>query len=190
MKALVISALSLLTGLGAGLSVQDKVQDKKQDKAPAAGDHAMEMPKPGKEHASLAKMAGTWDAVVKFPGGEAKGTAIWKMMDGGFWLVDEFKADMMGMPFVGHGMTGFDTSRGKFVAFWCDSMSPCPNIMWGTHDEKTGTTSFSGENANHEGKLVKQFSTQKASDADHLEFKLWEEGKEAEAMVINYTRRK
>jgi hypothetical protein len=191
MKFLSVAIISLCAGLGLGATIQDKKQDKPQDKPGAgAADAMMHMPKPGAEHKELAKWAGTWDAVVKFPDGESKGTANWKVMDGGFWLSDDFKGNFMGTPFVGHGYTGYDPARKKYVSFWCDSMSPSPSIQWGDYDEKTKTLKMSGDNANHEGKVVKTYSTTKHTDDNHVEFKMWEEGKEAEAMTIQYTRKK
>jgi hypothetical protein len=44
--------------------------------APAA--RAQEPPKPGPEHEILKKMEGDWDLVMKFGGGESKGTVKYK----------------------------------------------------------------------------------------------------------------
>ena len=44
-----------------------------------AGFAQQEMPKPGPEHERLKKLEGTWEASIKTPGGESKGTVTYKM---------------------------------------------------------------------------------------------------------------
>ena len=75
-------------------------------------------PKPGPEHERLKKMEGTWEASIKTPGGESKGTATYKMDLGGFWLLSNFKADFGGQPFEGRGADGYDPMKKKYVAGW------------------------------------------------------------------------
>jgi Protein of unknown function (DUF1579) len=69
---------------------------------------------PGAPHQELASSVGTYDLKIKSwhePGGPAMedtGTATRSMALGGPFLVEAFTGSMMGMPFTGHGMTGFD----------------------------------------------------------------------------------
>src|SRR5439155_18730659 len=81
-------------------------------------------PKPGPEHEHLKKMEGTWDAVIRAGEGESKGTMVYKMELGGFWLVSDFKAEFGGQPFRGRGVDGYDPVKKKYVSSWVDSMSP------------------------------------------------------------------
>src|SRR6185503_17588298 len=98
-----------------------------QDLPKAGGKEAppQEMPevKPGPEHAFLAKDAGTWDATItdKNTGVVSKGTEVRRMV-GGLWLIGDFTSEMNGQPFVGHGITGFDQDKKKYVGAWVDSM--------------------------------------------------------------------
>ena len=87
------------------------------------------MPKPGPEHAVLKDEAGSWDATVESfaaPGQPpmlSKGIETGTMV-GGFWLVSDFKSEMMGQPFLGHSTLGFDPAKKKYVSTWIDSMTP------------------------------------------------------------------
>lgn len=83
--------------------------------------------KPGPEHALLKQMEGTWDGTVKLlmepgkPPAESKGVFTAKMDLGGFFLVTEFKGEMMGQNFTGKGMSGYDPMKKKYVGTWADS---------------------------------------------------------------------
>lgn len=74
----------------------------------------MEVASPKAEHEMLAKTAGEWDCVTKFwmapdaPAQEGKGSCKCAVVNGGRAVSDLFKGDMMGMPFEGAGMTGYD----------------------------------------------------------------------------------
>src|SRR5262245_52533636 len=70
-----------------------------------------ELPKPGPEHAVLAKEAGTWDAVIETspaPGVPAmtwKGVEVGTVGCGGLCLVVVFSGEIMpGMTFSGRGL--------------------------------------------------------------------------------------
>src|SRR5258705_11262078 len=75
---------------------------------------------PGAPHKTLAASAGTYTTKTRSweaPGGpamEATGTATRTMTLDGRVLVEEFNSTMMGTPFVGHGMSGYDNVSGKY----------------------------------------------------------------------------
>src|SRR5262245_9339444 len=93
-----------------------------QDKPQGQGSGAppMSAPQPGPEHQMLARDAGVWEATVESwmepgkPPAVSKGVETNTMMSG-MWLLTEFKADFMGSPFQGHGVTGYDPIKKKFV---------------------------------------------------------------------------
>src|SRR5262245_28369280 len=101
---------------------------------------------PGAQHATLAKTAGEYDAKVKMwetPGGtpsEDSATVTRKMDLEGRVLVEEFHGTMAGMPFTGHGMTGYDNTTGKYWSTWNDSMSTALGVSSGTCDAKNVCT--------------------------------------------------
>src|SRR4051794_26995264 len=103
----------------------------------------MPIPKLGPEHEVLKKEAGVWDATVESrmePNGKpmvSRGVETNTLIGGGLWLVQDFKGEMMGMPFQGHGVTGYDVSKKKYVGTWVDSMAPGLSSIEGTYDPKT-----------------------------------------------------
>ncbi len=55
------------------------------------------------------------------------------------WLVTDFESTMMGGPFVGHEVVGFDPTEKKYQVSWVDSMSTSFTLGTGTFDAKTST---------------------------------------------------
>lgn len=86
------------------------------------------MPKPTKENEWLQKFVGTWESEVEIymePGKEpmkSKGSEVARMI-GGFWLLSEVNAEMMGTPFTGIMTLGYDAKSQKYVGTWVDSMA-------------------------------------------------------------------
>ena len=70
------------------------------------------------------------------PAMEETGTATRTMALGGRVLVEDVKSTMMGMPFTGHGMMGYDNVTGKYWSTWMDSMSTGMMMSEGTCDAK------------------------------------------------------
>jgi hypothetical protein len=84
---------------------------------------------PGAAHELLAKMAGSWTTHTKSwmepgkPPMESSGTSEQKMLFDGRYLQQEFFGDMMGTPFAGFGLCGYDNQKERYVSTWIDSMS-------------------------------------------------------------------
>ncbi len=159
---------------------------------------AQEMPKPGPEHAILNHDAGTWDATVEAwtapnaPPSVSKGVSESRLL-GGFWLIDDFKAEFMGMPFEGHGTSGYDAAKKKYIGTWVDSMSAGLNVSESTWDEKTQTMSGYNEGPGPDGKPMKTRGVTQWKDADTKVFSMYAptpDGKEVLSMRITYKRRK
>lgn len=79
---------------------------------------------PGPQHKALDALVGNWKAEVKCwmePGSEAqisKGTAKTAWTLNGRFLEEEFKGDMMGKPFVGRSLMGYDNVKQTFNMVW------------------------------------------------------------------------
>lgn len=152
---------------------------------------------PGAAHEQLAKMAGTYDMVVKSwhgPGEPTvdKGTATRKMVLGGRVMVEDVESMMMGQPFTGHGMHGFDNVTQKHWSTWNDSMSTGVMVSEGTCDA-AGACTFSGSwnDPVTKGKTNARMTT-KWTDANTEIFEMFgpgPDGKEMKMMEITYTRR-
>ncbi|MEQ8767446.1 MAG: DUF1579 domain-containing protein [Planctomycetota bacterium] len=154
------------------------------------------MPSASSEHELLMESVGTWDAAMKMwmgPGEpmSAQGTEVNRAV-GPFHVVSDFKADMMGMDFDGHGISSWDPTKKKFITIWVDSTEPTPGILEGTHDEKTKTMTFKGEMMMMGERMkVRQVITMK--DAEHRTFDMFitpPGGEEMQSMHIDYTKKK
>ncbi len=84
---------------------------------------------PSAPHKMLAKLAGTWTTRTKAwmepdkPPMEGTGTCKQKMVLDGRYLQQEYKGKMMGSPFTGINLIGYDNHTKKYVSTWIDSMS-------------------------------------------------------------------
>jgi hypothetical protein len=154
---------------------------------------------PGAPHKLLAGMAGIWHTRTKSwmepgqPPMESTGTCEQKTLLGGRYLQQEFAGNMMGAPFNGIGVTGFDNHKKRYVSTWMDSMS-------------TGIFYFEGP-AGADGRSftqqclyddpvkgpVKWRSVTKIVDDDTHLFEMYitdKSDKEQKMMEITYTRKK
>ena len=153
---------------------------------------------PGAPHESLAAMAGSYDLAIKSwhePGGpmmEDKGTATRKMMLGGRVMVEEVNSSMMGMPFTGHGMTGFDNVSGKYWSTWTDSMSTGMMVSEGTCDtQKVCTFSGTWNDPVKKGPVKARMKSRWTSPTTEI-FEMYapgKDGKEMKMMEITYTKK-
>jgi hypothetical protein len=122
------------------------------------------MPKPGPEHAVFKMDVGTWDAIVEMvpgPGApvqKSKGVETNRIGCGGLCLINDFKADVMGMPFEGHGVSTWDPAKKMYVGSWTDSMSTGLAIGESTYDAKAKKWTGTMEGPDMTGKIVKSRS--------------------------------
>jgi hypothetical protein len=182
----------MLVGVAAGLScltLSLEAQDSKSDdQAPLK---------------VLAASEGVWDCdittMVPGPDGKvqtqsSKGVETNRLL-AGKWLLSDFKGEFFGMDFEGHGQTGFDAKKGKYVGTWVDTMSKQIDMLIGTYDEKTKTLTFNADSENPaDGKPMKmRLETQTKDDGTRVmkEFLQMDAQKEfVQFMEIKYTKRK
>jgi hypothetical protein len=154
-------------------------------------------PKPGPEQAVLKMDEGTWDAVIEIIGPDGKSTStkgveVNKMGCGGMCLITDFKGEMMGAPFVGHGVAAWDPAKKKYVISWSDSMGPGVSTGESTWDAAAKKSSGWMESTDPTGKPAKMRSVveYKGSTRVMTMFAPGPDGKEAQLFKITYTRRK
>jgi len=176
------------------------LQDKPKGGAAPQGD-GMQMPmeKPLPEHLQLKKSVGTWDCVVRAsmspgaPAMESKATSTDRML-GDFVLMEEFKGDLMGMPFTGIGLIGYDALDKKYWSTWVESTGSKLSVSEGKAGENPNVITLTAEAKNPmTGKPMKMRKTleTKGDDARVLTFYMaGPDGKEFPAMTIDYKRRK
>jgi hypothetical protein len=106
------------------------------DKAPPGFDpeamkKMMEMQKklasPGEHHKAMERFVGTWDVEIRIFAmpGEApmvtKATAEYAWLMPGLWLSQRVKGTMMGEPYEGFGIDGFDNYKKNYVSCYVQS---------------------------------------------------------------------
>ena len=90
---------------------------------------------PGPQHAELQKDVGEWKCEMQefmMPGSPPQtGTAKVTSILGGRFTMEEFKGSMMGQPFEGIALTGYDNTLGRYDTTWIDSMGTSIMVMHG-----------------------------------------------------------
>jgi Protein of unknown function (DUF1579) len=154
-------------------------------------------PTPGPEHAVLKEDAGTWDASVEtmFPGAPpsppSKGVEVNTIGCGGLCLVNDFKGEVMGGPFQGHGVITWDPARKKYVGSWSDSMTPGLAVTESTWDPAKKTMNGTMDTPDGNGGTVRLRSSVEYPAGKRIVsiFMTGPDGKEMNTMRITYTRR-
>jgi len=153
---------------------------------------------PGAQHKALASRAGNYDIKITSwhePGGppmEETGTAIRTMGLEGRVMFEELKSSVMGMPFTGHGMTGYDNVTGKYWSTWTDSMSTGVMVSEGTCDaEEACTFTGSYNDPITKGPVTMRMISRWTSPTTEV-FEMYgpgKDGKEVKMMEMTYTKK-
>lgn len=164
---------------------------------------AQELPMPTKEHEILKSDVGTWDTVMKiYPQGpdgpaiESKGTETNRLIGNGMWLLSDYKGDIGGMAFEGHGTFGYNPAKKKYTGTWIDNMKPTMDTMQGDYDTKTKTlTMFSESLDPATGQAMKMKNVGKYIDENTRDFTMYNlapgtKDEWVKMMEIHYTRKK
>jgi len=101
----------------------------------------MEAATPGKAHKMLNDMAGMWetssmmwmDGPNKQPV-QSKGTAEIEWIMGGRYLQQHYHGEMMGKPFTGMSLSGYDNLSKQYTMLWVDDMSTAMSTAQGPMD--------------------------------------------------------
>lgn len=153
---------------------------------------------PGAAHKALEALVGEWTAEVKCwmdPKGEpmlskATAKASW-MLDGRF-VREEFKGEMMGKPFIGVSLTGYDNMKQKYTSVWVDDMSTGILTSMGTMegDGKVLTLTGKMDCAMTDEKDVTIKQVLRILSADKHVFEMHDPrlGEKSKTMEITYTR--
>ena len=153
---------------------------------------------PGAPHQKMASSVGNYDLKIKSwhepntPATEETGTATRKMILDGRVLVEEVTSTMMGSPFTGHGMHGYDNVTGKYWSTWMDSMSTGMMLSEGTCDDKGNCTYTGSWNDPITKKPYKSRMTTKWTSPTTEVFEMYgpaKDGKEMKMMEITYTKK-
>jgi hypothetical protein len=155
-------------------------------------------PLPDAEREVLTSQVGTWEASVESfmaAGAPTVSSAleVSRLECGGRWLVTEFKGSVMGQPFEGHGVLGWDQTRKKLVGSWVDSTGSGLQTLEEEYDPKARILSGAFEGPDMSGKVVASRALTEWKDDNTRVFTMFTPGapgKETIALRITYKRRK
>jgi len=153
---------------------------------------------PGAPHRELASTVGSYDLKIKSwpepgaPAMEESGSATRTMALDGRVRVEEFACSMMGMPFTGHGVMGYDNVSGKYWHTWTDSMSTGVMLSEGSCDAQQ-VCSFTGtyNDPIKQGPVRARMTSRRTSPTTEI-FEMYgpgKDGKETKMMEITYTKK-
>ncbi len=111
----------------------------------------MDFATPSDMHKWMAKGAGKWEGEMSqwmdpaAPPTKSMAKSETKVSMNGLYLVDDYSGDMMGQPFMGHSIMGYDNVKKMFVSSWIDNMGSGIVRMEGTYDAATKTLNMKGK---------------------------------------------
>lgn len=205
MKNCIVHLYSALVGAGfftAGFAfAQDQPAAEKMDPAKMA-----EMMKkveaagaPGAAHKALDPLVGEWLAEVKSwasPEGPpmlSKGSAKAEWVMGGRFVREEFHGEMMGKPFHGMSLMGYDNQRKQYNSLWVDDMSTAIFTSHGTAGEAGKVFTFESKMdcpmTGEKDMPVKQVLRILSADKHVFEMHDPRKGEKSMTMEITYTRK-
>jgi len=162
----------------------------------------MDYATPGEMQKMLAKSDGNWvgETTMWMEKGSqpmmSKSEATNKMVFDGRYQMSTHKGDMMGMPFEGISIVGYDNSKKKFVSSWIDNMGTGIMNMEGIWNASTKSIEFKGKmtDPSRPGKDCNVREIYTFVDDNTQKMEMYgpdaKTGKEFKTMEINYTRKK
>ena len=176
---------------------KDKKQSKQVDPQ-AMMEMYQKLATPGEPHKLFATLAGSWTTTTKEwmepskPPTESTGTADMKMLLDGRFLYQEFTSQMMGQPFTGIGIDGYDNLRKRYVTTWMDTMGTGFFTMEGTASADGKTITLKGQHGEPGGGHMTHRAVWKIVDNNTQTFDMYgthHRGKEMKMLEIAYTRK-
>ena len=151
---------------------------------------------PGPAHRTLEPLVGNWKAEVKCwmdpdgPPNVSHGTAKTKWVLNGHFLQEEFSGEMMGKPFTGISLMGYDNTKQKFNTIWISDMQTSIFVSEGKGESGNRVITLEGKStcptADRKNVLVK--SVFRLLSPDKHVFEMFDEDKGMKTMEITYTR--
>lgn len=153
---------------------------------------------PGDMHKMLAAHIGTWNAKTTYwmaPGGEptvSDATSTGEMIMGGRYLMSKFKGNMMGMPFEGMSIEGYDNATKMFNSTWVDNFGTGIMLMTGKYDESAKQIVYTGKTVDPmAGNYVDVRQIVKYNSDGSMTMEMYgpgTDGKEFKTMEITFTK--
>jgi hypothetical protein len=154
---------------------------------------------PGPAHKALEALIGDWKAEVKCwmepgqPPHVSQGTAKAKWTLNGHFLEEEFHGEMMGKPFTGRSLMGYDNTKQTFSTVWVSDMQTSMFTSEGKGENGNKLITLQGKTscAATGRKDVPMKTVFRFISPDKHIFEMYDEGRgeNAKTMEITYTRR-
>ena len=187
MKKLILLSISLLLSFTAFSQTPEEMKAWQENMTP------------GKYHQWLASMNGDWDAKVSMwmdptqPPDVSQATTKNEMIMNGLYQRSAHNGNMMGMPFMGESIMGYDNSKKEFIATWIDNFGSSIMLMKGQLDEANNTLTLRGsmmDPATGQDMQVKEVFTKLSEDSHKFEMFMVMGDQEIKNMEITYSRKK
>jgi len=193
-----IKVILSLLGFAILLSSSNVFAQVKEHKFSDAEKAWMDYMTPGKMQKYFKSQVGDWTYVSKFwmdPSNKepmvTRGTSKFETIFGGRYLKMTHTGKMMGRPFNGFGLTGYDNAKKVYQSIWVDNMGT--GIMYMTGNYKDGKLTLTGNSPDPvTGKDLTMKEVTSDIDKDHflLEMYVVTPKGEIKTMEITYTRSK
>jgi hypothetical protein len=189
-------ALVLAVSIPASLLAQESGGGMTEEEAMAAN---MKYATPGPHHEHMKETVGRWNTTTRFwmaPGtepAETEGTSEFTSIMGGRYVLEKFHGNMMGMPFEGMNLMGYDNFRQEHVSVWVDNMSTTMMFMHGSCDADKGEITMEGtyDDVMTGEKNKKMKGTVHLKGKDEFTYEMYMPGPDGEmfkSLEIVYTR--
>ncbi len=132
------------------IAIPSFAQEYTQEQMEEAQKSWMEYMTPSAVHEQMAQQSGDWITNSKMwwaPNTEPttwEGTTNSEMILGNRYMKSVHKGEVMGMPFEGFEIIGYDNDKKEFTSVWYDNLGTGTTIARGTFDEKSNTINFKG----------------------------------------------
>ena len=198
MRLIQLALTSLCVVLSFSVAMAKDKKPEKQMDPQAMMEVWKKLATPGEPHKQLASLAGSWTTKTKEwmepgkPPTEAAGSVEMKMLLDGRFLQQEFTSEMMGQPYTGMGITGYDNLSKKYVSIWLDTMGTGLFMMEGTGSADGKTITLKRQHAEPGGGHMTHRAVWKIVDGNTQTFDMYgthKHGKEMKMLEIAYTRK-
>jgi hypothetical protein len=198
MRRTLITLASLCLVMSASLATaKDKKQQKQMDPQTMM-EMYQKLATPGEPHKLFATLAGSWTTTTKEwmepgkPPAESTGIAEMKMLLDGRFLQQEFTSEMMGQPYSGVGISGYDNLRKRYFTAWIDTMATGIFLMEGTASADGKTITLRGQHEEPGGGHMTHRAVWNIADSNTQTFDMYgthKHSKEMKMLEITYTRK-
>ena len=154
----------------------------------------------GEPHKMMAKASGTWTSDVTMwmadgaPPMTSTSTTVNSMIFGGLYQQSKHSGDMMGMPFEGMSIMGYDNMKKEYFSTWIDNMGSGIYVSTGQWDDASKKLTLSGSIKCMNGQDATMREVFTMTDDNNQVLEMYgpdpKTGKEYKTMEIKYTRKK